>query len=192
MPSVALHTWQTQAARALDEIADAHSAVGGRGRGRRHATREINHAYAVLLSSQFQRFCRDLHSEAVSFIVDTLAPSVFAELVLAAFREGRRLDRGNPNPGNLGADFGRLGIAFWPELERRSARSRARRRELESFAVWRNAIAHQDFVSSALQPPAPLRLATVRRWRSICSASAREFDEMIGDHLAAMAGLRPW
>src|ERR1700682_173538 len=53
----------------LDEIVEAHRAVGGSGRGRRHATEQVNHAYAVLLSSQFQGFCRDLHSECARHIV---------------------------------------------------------------------------------------------------------------------------
>lgn len=63
---------------ALGEIAAAHTAVGGQGSGRRYATQEINHAYAVLLSSQFQRFCRDLHTEAAAhvrfFFTDTEDP----------------------------------------------------------------------------------------------------------------------
>lgn len=68
VPSAALQTWKSTAKGALDEIAAAHAAVGGQGPGRRYATQEINHAYAVLLSSQFQRFCRDLHTEAAAHV----------------------------------------------------------------------------------------------------------------------------
>jgi hypothetical protein len=64
VPSRSLHTWRVDCAAALDEIEAAHGAVGGAGPGRRTATQQINYAYAVLLSSQFQRFCRDLHTEA--------------------------------------------------------------------------------------------------------------------------------
>ena len=65
MPSYSLNHWTRERSEALDEIANAHSSVGGSARGRRYATQQINHAYATLLSSQFQGFCRDLHSECV-------------------------------------------------------------------------------------------------------------------------------
>lgn len=63
MPSESLIAWQGSRAAELDELEAALRAVGGIGRGRRHATQQLNQAYAVLLSSQFQGFCRDLHTE---------------------------------------------------------------------------------------------------------------------------------
>ena len=69
MSSVALHHWLTARASALDEIEQAHRSVGGTGRGRRYATQQINQAYAVLLSSQFQGFCRNLHEECADYLV---------------------------------------------------------------------------------------------------------------------------
>lgn len=61
--------WRNESAQALDEIEAAHVAVGGTGRGRRYATQQINQAYVVLLSSRFQAFCRDLHSETVAELI---------------------------------------------------------------------------------------------------------------------------
>jgi hypothetical protein len=61
MPSLAYREWITTRADALGEIEQAHAAVGGTGRGRRYATQQINQAYAVMLASQFQGYCRDLH-----------------------------------------------------------------------------------------------------------------------------------
>lgn len=190
--SVALNTWKSDARRALDEIASAHAAVGGRAPGRRYATQEINHAYAVLLSSQFQRFCRDLHTEAVDCLVASVSPQAVQPILLARLREARRLDRGNPNPGNLGADFGRLGLDLWPELQRRDSRNRGRQRQLQNLADWRNAIAHQDFAIAALVPRPPLRLTQIRAWRSVCNAIAKELELLMGDHLESVAGVRPW
>src|SRR5688572_17317701 len=69
MPSRSLLRWQGERAEALVEIEGAHASVGGSGPGRRYATQQLNHAYAMLLSSQFQGFCRDLHSECVEFIL---------------------------------------------------------------------------------------------------------------------------
>ena len=60
----------TSRRRALDEIEAAHASVGGTGPGRRYATQQINQAYAVLLASQFQGYCRDLHTESVAHLMD--------------------------------------------------------------------------------------------------------------------------
>src|SRR5207249_1308819 len=105
MPSGALRTWRTTGARALDEIEAAHTAVGGAGPGRRYATQQINQAFAVLLSAQFQRFCRDLHTEAVDhFVAHVTAAASAAQrfIVRARFTEGRKLGTGNPTSGNVG------------------------------------------------------------------------------------------
>ena len=56
MPSNSLRNWHSIRAIALDEIESAHRMVGGSGPGRRYATQQINQAYAMLLSSQFQGF----------------------------------------------------------------------------------------------------------------------------------------
>jgi hypothetical protein len=65
MPSNSPRKWSGERSDALDEIQNAHAMVGGTDRGRRYATQQINYAYAALLSSQFQGFCRDLHSECI-------------------------------------------------------------------------------------------------------------------------------
>lgn len=111
MPSVALRRWKTEGESRLDEIAAAHAAARRSRRGRRYATQEINHAYAVLLTSQFQRFCRDLHTEAVEHIVAGVQPRAVQSVLRTRLLEARKLDRGNPNPSNLGSDFGRLGLS---------------------------------------------------------------------------------
>jgi len=116
MASQSLSTWRGPAARALDEIEGAHMAIGGRGRGRRYATQQINQAYAVLLSSQFQRFCRDLQSEAVDELAGAVPSLIVRDIFRSQLTAGRKLDTGNPNPGNIGSDFGRLSMNFWPEV----------------------------------------------------------------------------
>ena len=103
MPSRALQNWSAERAAVLDEIEHAHRSVGGSGPGRRYMTQHINQAYAVFLSSQFQGFCRELHEECVNYLV---APVVSATL-FPTYRNnllfGRKLDTGNPNPGNIGS-----------------------------------------------------------------------------------------
>ncbi len=65
MPSHSLTKWNAERAEALDKIEDAHATVGSTERGRRYATQQINYSYTALLSSHFQGFCRDLHSESM-------------------------------------------------------------------------------------------------------------------------------
>src|ERR1700732_1410354 len=112
MPSVALQMWQPTGATLLDEIENAHRSVGGSGPGRRTATQQINQAYAVLLSAHFQGFCRDLHTECIDSLVSTITPVALQPILSLELNWSRKLDRGNPNPGNIGSDFGRLGVSL--------------------------------------------------------------------------------
>lgn len=98
------------------------------------ATQQINQAYAMLLSSQFQGFCRDLHSECVDHLVRAIGPTVLNTALRAEFVFARKLDRGNPKPGNIGSDFTRLGLAFWGEVRGDDARNADRQRKLEELS----------------------------------------------------------
>lgn len=196
MPSVSLNRWNTTGKARLDEVAQAHQAVGGSKPGRRAATLQINHAYAMLLSSHFQGYCRDLHSEATDHLCDHLADSWARPILRARLAEGRKLDSGNPNPGNLGADFGRLGMALWPAMRAHHARTVGRQAHLEKLNKWRNAIAHQDFSKVADLDlgggRVVLRLSDVRGWRAACEGLALTLDDVVGDHIRALVGAPPW
>src|SRR5436305_12721966 len=102
MPSNSLLRWRGERTGALNEIQAAHAHVGGTERGRRYATQQINRAYAVLLSSEFQGFCRDLHSECVDHVVGT-APAGTQVVIRAQVLWGRKLNRGNREAGRIGA-----------------------------------------------------------------------------------------
>lgn len=196
MPSLALLRWRSRREPELDELEAAHQAVGGSSRGRRYATLRVNHAYAVLLSSAFQAYCRDLHSEAVDYLVDALAlppASPMALLFRRQMTQGRKLDTGNPNPGNLGADFGRVFVDpkdFWKQVigTPPDAVMETRKKKLERLNLWRNAIAHQDW--SEVGPS--LWLSDVRAWRAVCRTLATRFDLVVGDELRASTGKAPW
>ena len=191
MPSAALKSWITSAARELDELVRAHVAVGGSARGRRYATLQVNHAYAVLLASQFQRFCRDLHSESVEVIVTSISNRAVRDITRRNLLHGRKLDVGNANAATLGADFGRLGFVFWAEVDAATgAHAKSRRLRLENLNSWRNAIAHQDWTNVGAS--SALHLKTVTAWRSTCTKYARTFDAVLATHLTAVVGLSPW
>ena len=109
MPSKSYREWLSTRAKALDEIEAAHASVGGSGPGRRYATQQLNQAYAVLVASQFQGFCRNLHTECVALLVAHINPPMpVRHLVQARFTKGRQLDSKNAQPGSLGPISG-----FW-------------------------------------------------------------------------------
>ena len=144
----------------------------------------------MLVSSQFQGCCPDLHSEVARAFVLHLPVNV-QDIGGERLVESRQLDRGNPNPGNIGSDFRRFGLEFWREVRRCDRRNESRQRALGELAVWRNAIAHQDFANHELRP-LRLRLADVRRWRSACEALARQFDALFAAYLTNLVGASPW
>jgi hypothetical protein len=193
MPSISYRHWATIRANALNEIERAHAAVGGTRPGRRYATQQVNQAYAVLLASQFQGFCRDLHAECVDAILTAVAPPpILRPLVQAEFTRGRQLDRGNAQPASIRADFGRFEIDLWTSAHSYDPQTAADRNLLDTLNTWRNAIVHQDFDPGRLGGTTALRLDQVRQWRAACRRLAQSFDEVMCRHLQTLTGLSPW
>lgn len=190
MPSASLHHWRTVRCIALDEIVSAHKSIGGGGPGRRYATEQINHAYAVLLSAQFQGFCRDLHFECTRHLVQGIGPPALQSICRDSLVRARNLDRGNPNPGNIGSDFKTLGLEFWVEVRSLDSRNASRQAYLEGLNSWRNAIAHQDY--SKLSGGSKLQFKQVRAWRAACNQLAVAFDEVLCQHVLKITGNQPW
>jgi hypothetical protein len=189
MPSNSLRRWRDDRRKELDAVESAHQSVGGRARGRRHATLQINYSYALLLSANFQGFCRDLHTEVARFLADWLTSSSFRGVLRTSFTVNRKLDLGNPNPGNLGSDFNRFGLDFWTDVLKLSPYNSRRREKLEELNTWRNAIAHHDF--SRISGPL-LRIAQVRIWRRTCDRLAVSFDRVLSSYLRTHTGVTPW
>jgi hypothetical protein len=178
-------------ADALDEIESAHAHIGGTGPGRRYATQQVNRAYAVLLASEFQGFCRDLHSECVEHVVAATAVPL-REVIREQFLWGRQLDRGNAQAGAIGSDFGRFRFAFWDEVDALHALHRRRRELLDELVRWRNAIAHNDFDPAHFGPDPVLHLQEVRQWRSALNGLCPAFDTGMRQRLGFMLGAFPW
>ena len=196
VPSKALQLWQSSQLGELDQLERAHRLVGGPAAGRRRVTQQINDAYIVLLAAHFQRFCRDLHTEAVEKLVAAITPQAVREIVLTILLRDRQLDRGNAQPASLGSDFGRLGMNLWAELAAQNRLNRRRQIRLYQLNIWRNAIGHQDF---ALKPDERLRVSGTRRtldcakdWRSACNSLVHELDQAVAQRVQQVAGRRPW
>jgi hypothetical protein len=187
--------WQSQSSANLDELEAAHKRAGGSLPGRRYATRQINHSYAVSVAAHFQRFCRDLHSEA-SAAVTQAAPAFLQPVISQNLTHSRGLDRGNANSGTINPDFIRLGVDLWAEAKVKDRGNHERLRKLDQMNAWRNAIAHQDFdkaaASNEVGKSNPDQLAWIRRWRAACNVLAPTFDEIVASALDSLLGARPW
>jgi hypothetical protein len=193
MPSNSLNHWLTTRRAALDQIAAAHAAVGGAGPGRRYATQQINQAYAMILSSQFQGFCRDLHSEAVDHVCGPAGGGdARMDLLRLRMTSGRKLDLGNPNPGNLGSDFAWFDFKLWDAMTAHDRDNGDRQNALETLNKWRNAIAHQNFKVKELGNRLTVRLRDVRLWRRACEQLAGDLDAVVGARVATIVGANPW
>jgi hypothetical protein len=191
MPSNSLLQWGGVRSTALDEIETAHAHVGGTARGRRYATQQINRAYAVLLASEFQGFCRDLYSECMDHVV-AIALQATQGVIRTQFLWGRSLDRGNPQAGGVGSDFRRFGVPFWDEVYGLQIANERRRELLDELIRWRNAIAHNDFDPAIFGPNPVLHLANVRGWRSALNGLCPAFDTVMRNYLTGMLGAAPW
>jgi hypothetical protein len=154
---------------------------------------QLNQSFTLLLSSEFQGFCRDLHTECIGAVARSLPSADLQNLMRDGLFLGRKLDTGNPNPGNIGADFNRFNLSFWPLVDAAHSRNPGRKAALEQMNRWRNAIAHNAFEAWMLRSGRPaLSRADVRRWRKACDGLARWFDRIIRDRLRAVTGTNPW
>jgi len=130
--------------------------------------------------------------------VPTVPPGDLRVALREEFLLKRKLDAGNPNPGNIGEDFNRLGVDFWDRvIAVNPTKNRSRQNSLSELNLWRNAIAHQDFTPAKLNS-APyvfanyLTLNTVRNWRKACEGLAVDFDSVMRAHIALLIGGPPW
>ena len=193
MPSLSLQKWLAERAVALGDVESAHRSVRGSGPGARAAIQQINQAYALLLAAQFQGFCRDLHSKCADLFVLPVTDPDLSDMLRDNLVFGRKIDRGNPNAGNLGSDFNRFSFVFWSLVDAHRPQNSDRKAALEELNDWRNAIAHQDFPTSMLRAGRPnLTLAQVQSWRKACDGLARSFDDVLHGHLQTLTGVAPW
>jgi hypothetical protein len=106
---------------------------------------------------------------------------------------GRKLDSGNPTPGNIGSDFNRFEFSFWPAVDADHPRNPQRHVALENLNRWRNAIAHNVFAPEMYKGGRlSLQLSEVQDWRRACDGLARSFDTVMRAHLLSVTGAAPW
>lgn len=192
MPSDALLAWQSVRMPRLQNVeadclylAAMHAATPDR-------VQEHIRSLAVLLTAEFQGFCRDLHGEGADKLVDSVTPGILQAVLRLQCLYGRKLDTGNPNSGNLGADFNRYNFDFWAAVLALDPSHVARRHRLAMLNAWRNAIAHNNYDPAELGGTTTLTIVQVREWRADCDAFATTFDAVLRDYLQTTTGLPPW
>lgn len=194
MSSNALKSWRDERAARLDGLVAAHQRIGGSTAGRRLQTEQLNWALILRLAAEFQGFTRELHDlGAEAIAADFSGPMV--GVVQRSLVLDRQLDRGNAQPSALGADFGRFGIDWWPELTKRDARTTGRQQHLDVLNRARNAIVH-SLPGKLVQLESeghPATLVTVEKWRRGLNALAATMDEVLASHIAQLKnGPLPW
>src|SRR5205823_6286545 len=126
------------------------------------------------------------HSEAALFVASTSTSTTVRDAILAGLTQDRFLDRGNAQPSSLTKDFRRFKMELWTEVELLSSINKIRKKKLEQLNVWRNAVAHQDFVFDPDElrkvGKTKLSLRFVRGWRGTCNALAVQFDVALQNH----------
>jgi len=192
MPSDALLAWQTDRTLRLQKVETDCLHLEAMYPADPDRVQEHIRAYAVLLSSEFQGFCRELHTECAEKLVDTVTPVALRTVLRSQCVYGRKLETGNPNSSNLGADFNRYVLDFWPAVIAIDATHVARRHRLAALNAWRNAIAHHDYDPAELGGTTDLSITQVRDWRTDCDAFATAFDAVTRTHLHATTGVSPW
>ncbi len=191
MPSQAMNAWVSTRAAVLDELLGVIGVIRGSKKVQRTAIQYLSRSFAVMLSAEFQGFCKDLHRECAEHFA-SLVPAGIEDVVLQQFLAQRLLDRGNPNPGNIGADFNRLGLKLFDEVFRTDSRVLTWRQELDNLNEWRNAVAHNDYAPARISAQSQLTLTQLRSWRSACNHLAVVFDKVLGKHLETKTGVKPW
>jgi hypothetical protein len=192
--SAALTSWHSGAAISLGEVLTAHRRLGGTGPGKRGLT-EINYAYATRLAAHFQGFTRALHSEAAAAIAAGIGDLNLRIVVQQQLTQGRALDKGNANAGNIGSDFGRFGFKVWDVIAAHRVANAGRKTKLDQLLEWRNGIAHDDLERrrvAGLLVPDRMTLKACTTWKSALDNLALSFDHVVADQVENLGAPRPW
>ncbi|MEV0773648.1 hypothetical protein, partial [Nocardia salmonicida] len=189
-PSSALLKWNSDRAAALDSMVAVHGKVVEGKVGRQYATGHLNRALFVVLASEFQGYCRDLHEEAAWVMTDGLEPvgDPRIPILRSSLVRGRKLDGGNAQPSSIGSDFSSLGMDFWPALEAMYPAKKAKWHTfLTELNKARNAIAHRDDTKLA-EIKDPLTLGTFKSWRTTLKGFVAGMDKVVEAYLQNTAG----
>lgn len=195
MSSSALSEWRESGLSRLRELEDVHSHIAGKDSGRKWSTTQLNRSLFVALVGQFQRFCLELHDEAIAVHRAVAAPAQ-AAVVEALLVQGRKLDTQNPRVSALGSDFSRLGFRFIDDLKAQGHQTAERLRRLDVLIDLRNAIGHGNDAQIATLVATGDISETKKSYlayRGTLNSLAGTMDRVVAVELAALLKIdKPW
>lgn len=196
MNSPALAAWRSSRLGRLDRLLAVHPDSTGSGTDPAVAE-EWTHALILRLASEFQGFCRDLHTDASKAVARALAASdeEIRLLILVGLTTDRSLNRSSADPQTLAKDFARFRITLWVALEERHPRSVPLWHEgLRYLHLARNGVVHDDLgkLASVQAEGWELKLGTVVRWRNLLDEIVTAMDDVVSTAIADLFGNIRW
>lgn len=178
----ALGHWRGPLSSGLDSLEAMHVRATGQGPGRRVGTEEFNGQLYVALVGRFQEYARALHDEARDAVAsgETAVHRLFAE----SAGQRRRLDKGNPWPSELQADFSLIGLDLLTHVKERR-HGPGRLEALGAAVMLRNGPAHGDRekVAQAHEEGARPTLSSFRAHRAKLGHLAVDMSQVVEHHV---------
>jgi hypothetical protein len=158
----------------VDQLMNAHAAVGGKQRGRRFEVVGLNRAAILMLSAHFEGYLEDVMAEALSALNQQLDPKPLT----GSFH--------NPWPDRIDDLFAFLGMnkparnVSWRRASNQSVRS-----NLEKLVRTRNRLAHGTTGVTVYK-------SEVTSLRKYVEGFAQRFDGLVRVQVHALTGAYPW
>lgn len=173
MPSQALAAL-TDRLRDVDQLMDAHRAVGGAQRGRRFEVEGLNRAAVLMLSAHFEGYIEDLMAEALA----ALNPHLGVKPLTGNFH--------NPWPDRIDELFAFLGMNQPSKsISWQRAGNKAVRDNLGKLVRTRNQLAHGTTGVSVYK-------SEITSLRKYVEGFAQRFDELVRHQVQSLTGAPPW
>jgi hypothetical protein len=172
MPSRAFNKLQTRLSD-VDDLLNAHAAVGGKEPGRRRGLAGLNRAAVVMLCAHLEGYVEDLFGEALK----KMHPRLDDARLVSRFH--------NPWPAEIDSLFATIGLADASKLSWRRAGAKAVVTNLNDLVRTRNKIAHGA-------TDVEVSKATVTRFRKYVEGFAQGLDDKVAFHILSSTKKLPW
>jgi hypothetical protein len=188
----ALRKWRSNRLTRLDLVLAAHPHAAG-SRTDPAVAPEWTRALVLIVASEFQGFCRDLHDDAAEAIARGVVSDDrrIRDIIISGLTVNRGLNRRGADVQTLEDDFLRLGMALWPSLSKQHPIAAPVWLEaLRYLHKARNGVVHDDLTSVAIAQAAgwTLQIDTVRRWRKLVNEIAEAMGCIVNQELAESFG----
>lgn len=173
MPSQALAAL-TDRLQDVDQLMDAHRAVGGDQRGRRFEVEGLNRAAVLMLSAHFEGYLEDVMAEALAAV----NPQLEVKPLTGGFH--------NPWPDRIDDLFAFLGMDKPSKsISWQKAGNAAVRNNLEKLVRTRNRLAHGATNVQVYK-------TEVTSLRKYVEGFSERFDAAVRDQVHTLTGTHPW